>query len=73
MESHTQLPLEHRWPAAQARPVPHAHAPPTQESETFESQARQEAPLVPQVPKPDVVHVWPAQHPFGQEVASHTH
>ena len=76
MASQTQLPLEHLWPDGQAvlAPVdPHLQVPPLHVSEVFESHARQDEPAVPHEAKADVVQVWPAQHPAGQEVASQTH
>jgi hypothetical protein len=70
--SHTQAPLTQRWPALQAGPVPQVQAPFVHESAFVEPQATQAAPLVPQLVNDGVMQLFPAQHPLGHDVASHT-
>ncbi len=69
---HTQVPATHCWPLAQAAPEPQAQLPLRQLSATVALQAVQPPPAAPQLEKPGAVQVVPAQHPVGQEVASHT-
>jgi hypothetical protein len=73
VESHTQVPLRHRWPGAQAALPPHRHAPDTHESET-PLHTLQAPPPPPHAAGP--VPAWQTplrQHPEGHEVASQTH
>lgn len=72
--SHTQDPLRQRWPELHAPPVPQTHAPAAEQlSAAPAGQAAQAAPAAPQEVSERGVHTLPAQQPFGQDVASHTH
>lgn len=72
--SHRHAPARQRCPAAQAAPVPQAHAPDAEQLSDFvASHARHMAPDAAQVPTPGGLHVVPLQHPDGQLAASHTH
>lgn len=69
-ESHTHVPLEHRWPGAHAAPLPHRQAPPVQ-AFAVAVQPTQVAPLVPQsAVVGGETQVLPLQHPEGQLVES---
>ena len=72
--SHTQLPLRQRWPVPHAAPEPHWHTPPVEQlSATWLSHGAQATPGAPQAKVDSDVHVLPAQHPCGHDVASQTH
>jgi hypothetical protein len=72
--SHTQLPLTHRWPAAQTDPpVPQLQAPATHRS-ALAPQAEQAPPPPPHwLLDVAVTHVEPLQHPVGHDDESQTH
>lgn len=70
---HTHWPATHASPAPHAGPVPHPHAPFVHESAVVALQRLHAPPPVPHVPSDCALHALPAQHPFGHEVASHTH
>jgi len=72
--SHTHCPLEQRWPAAHAPPVPQRHAPPEQLSAEMGEHAAHAAPPVPHwLDVGGVTQPIGPQHPPPQLVASHTH
>ena len=72
--SQTQVPPRHRWPALQAAPVPQAQAPvPSHWSDATGSQRVQVFPAGAHAVAESGVHVAPAQHPPGHEVASQVH
>jgi hypothetical protein len=72
--SQTQVPPRHRWPALQAAPVPQAHAPvPSHWSDATGSQRMQVFPAGAHAVAESGLHVAPAQHPLGHEVASQVH
>lgn len=73
VESQTHVPLAQRCPAAHPVPPPHAHEPFTHALDPCASHAMHEAPPVPHAARLGALHVAPAQHPFGHEVASQTH
>jgi hypothetical protein len=67
--SHTQAPLEQRWPAAHAALAPQAHVPVGEQlSARTASQPTQLTAPLPQVAKEGVLQVAPEQQPFGQLV-----
>jgi hypothetical protein len=68
-----QTPFLHSCPCAQLGPLPHAHAPATQESLVDGSQVAQAPPAVPQVITDGALQLPLAQQPFGQELASQAH
>ena len=71
--SHTQPLVVQRWPAAQAAPAPHEHAPVAlHRLAVLLSQATHAAPLAPQVASAGALHTAPLQQPVGHEVASQT-
>lgn len=71
--SHTQAPPTQCWPAAHAGPLPQRQAPVASHVlEIRGSQTRHCAPGAPHDAAERVVHVEPAQHPVGHDVASHT-
>jgi hypothetical protein len=71
--SHTQLPPTQRRPLAHAGVVPHRQAPfVEQPSAVTVLHATQVPPFAPQVAVERPLQAPPAQHPFGQVVASQT-
>jgi hypothetical protein len=72
VESHTQLPLWHRCPAAQAGPPLHVHAPSAEQPSPLEPHAVQVPPATPQVDDEADMHTLFAQHPAGHEAALQT-
>src|SRR4051812_46377481 len=70
-ESQTQLPPTQCWPDAHCERPPHLQVPPAQLSARIGSQAKQAAPLAPQVASALGVQLEPEQQPLGQEVAVH--
>jgi hypothetical protein len=73
LASHTQAPPLQRWPAPQAAPEPHLHAPPVQLSALLRSQPTQALPASPQAAVEGLVQIFPLQQPVGQEVPSQMH
>jgi len=71
--SHTHWPFWQLWPAPQAAPLPHRHAPFVQLSAVLDEHAVHAPPWEPHAPRPFAWHTPFAQQPFGQLVASHTH
>ena len=72
--SHVQWPLRHRVPAPQAGPVPQRQWPAVEQLSADPGvHAVQAVPGVPHEASDGNVHDVPSQHPFGQDVASHTH
>lgn len=73
VESQTQLPPAHRWPAPQAGPEPHWHAPALEQRSAFAvSQGTQACPAPAQDERDLAVQAAPEQHPLRQEFASHS-
>lgn len=70
-ELHTQWPLRHSWPDAQACPPPQLHCPAVHPSAVTELHAMHAAPPVPQLPSDGVSQVAPAQQPEAQLAAVH--
>lgn len=72
MASQTHAPASQRWPAGHAREAPHRHTPAgPQVSAVIGLHATQVPPLAPQVLTERATQVAPAQHPAGQDWASH--
>jgi hypothetical protein len=69
---HTQLPPTQACPMAHCWPEPQLQLPPAQESARPDAQPMHVAPLPPHWVVVGIVHVVPAQHPLGHEVALHT-
>jgi hypothetical protein len=70
--SQTHVPPRQRWPALQAAPVPQAQDPVDEHwSDATGSQLAQVFPAPPHAVTERGLHVAPAQHPLGQDVASH--
>lgn len=66
----TQLPPEQAWPAPQAAPIPHRHAPDAEQlSASAVSHPVQASPPTPHVTSVDESQLAPAQHPEGQFAA----
>jgi hypothetical protein len=70
-ESQTQAPPTQRRPAAHSPEVPQRHVPATHASERAGSQAMHAPPELPHAAWLGVVHVLPAQQPFGQLAVPH--
>ena len=70
---HTHLPAAQASPSPHAGRLPQVHAPATQPSAFFGSQAAQAAPFPPQVASDGALQLSPAQQPAGQDAALHTH
>lgn len=70
--SHTQVPPEQRWLAAQAAPVPQEHVPAAEQPSAVSPQSVHAAPSSPQVAAVGVAQTPAWQQLAGQEVASHT-
>ena len=68
--SQTHAPFMHRWPVAQALPVPHLQEPAVQRSDAWLWQEMQTAPEVPHAVSLGVWHTPLKQHPAGQFVGS---
>ena len=71
LESQTQAPPTHRWPAPHAGLEPHWQTPPTQESAPV-PQATHAPPPPPHAKGVGVVQIAPAQQPLAQETGSQT-
>jgi hypothetical protein len=71
--SQMHCPWKHRWPATQAAPVPHVHAPLALHPSPVAPHTEHPPPAVPQVVGPGVSQMPFLQQPFGHDVASHTH
>jgi len=72
--SQMQAPPTQRWPAAQAAPAPHEHAPADEHpSATARSQVTHAAPAAPQRAIDGDTQVTPSQQPPGHDAALHTH
>ena len=72
--SHTHRPTTQRWPPGHAAAPPQLHTPAAEQlSVRFESHAAHAIPEAAQVERVSAEQVVPAQHPLGQEMASHAH
>jgi hypothetical protein len=66
VESQMHLPAEHRCPALQPGPVPQVHLPSDEQASPDNLQSVHAPPTGPQAASDGVLHVAPAQHPWGQ-------